>query len=484
MEKRRVWQGSRVGIEMLESRTLLAGSVTATMTPHGDLIVLGDRAANVLEMTPTGEGTLALSGESGTTVNGQARITLPLTPRHVRITLGGGDDTLQVHDLAVAGALTVHGGTGSDRLHLWRLTIDGQLRIRGGRGADDLHLLQVTSGARTRLSGGRGTDQASLDTVTGRPLLTQGIEGQSEGLAGANAVRTAVASASGTTARALPLGVMEQKLQQSIEALTKPQRMGDAFFQEALDGILEALYTSSLVVLPTAGNDSTAQAFQAQGALTDQAIAGLTSFIGSRPNIGTPEAKALAFGVRNFLEVTREAMQVIAAQTAGCDPQNLGQDDPGCTLLEQDDEGGQVIDAALEGATGEVRFNHEVRSPFPLLFAARGAPAEQVIAPEALSPDECAVVMKEIQGIKAVVTARKIPIWIEPWFARATIVGFSTIWVWEFLPAEFVKHFTFCNVDDGSGGRKVVKTVETQVVLERQLSEFWRFLTKDITAVA
>src|SRR5881397_44922 len=96
-----------------------------------------------------------------------------------------------------------------------------------------------------------------------------------------------------------------------------------------------------------------------------------------------------------------------------------------------------------------------------------------------LADGQCAAIVKEIQGIKVVVTARLIPIWVEPWFARARIVGLKTVWTWEFVPAEFLKTISVCN-DAGT----VTTNVSTQVVLERQLMEFWRFLHKDVTPVS
>ena len=66
---------------------------------------------------------------------------------------------------------------------------------------------------------------------------------------------------------------------------------------------------------------------------------------------------------------------------------------------------------------------------------------------------------------------------MEPWFARATIVGFQTVWVWEFVPAEFLKTITYCNI----GGGVVTQRVDTRIVLERQLQHFWGFFRKDIS---
>ena len=100
---------------------------------------------------------------------------------------------------------------------------------------------------------------------------------------------------------------------------------------------------------------------------------------------------------------------------------------------------------------------------------------EQVIVPGVIALDECVVVLKEIQGVKAVVRKILVPIWVEPWNARATIVGFKVVWIWEFIPAEFLKTISYCNV-----GGSVVQDVNIVVVLERALLHFWSFLDKNV----
>jgi hypothetical protein len=143
--------------------------------------------------------------------------------------------------------------------------------------------------------------------------------------------------------------------------------------------------------------------------------------------------------------------------------------------LQANDEGGNVVDAVLANF-----FSRQVRSPFPIIFnSGTVVPDEQVILTDPLAPGECAAVVKEIQGIKVVVTRRLIPIWVEPWFARARIVGFRSVWIWEFVPAEFIKTISVCN-----NNGLLNTTVSTQVVLERELMHFWRFINKEITAVA
>ena len=119
-------------------------------------------------------------------------------------------------------------------------------------------------------------------------------------------------------------------------------------------------------------------------------------------------------------------------------------------------------------------FSRQVRSPF-FIGNSGDTIEEQVIVPGPIGLDECVVVLKEIQGVKAVVRKVLVPIWVEPWYARATIVGFTEVWVWEFIPAEFLKTISYCNA-----GGTVVQDVDIVVVLERELLHFWSFLDKEV----
>jgi len=261
------------------------------------------------------------------------------------------------------------------------------------------------------------------------------------------------------------MNVMQVKLQDAITTLTDPNGE-EGLQQQAVDQAMEALFTSNLVILPTAGTPLEDMGVAEHEQMLQDAINALNVHI-TDPILGTPNTKDPAWEARNFLQLMQEALQVVGQQTDQCDPANLR--DPGCQQLLADDEGGVDIDNVFPG------FSRQVRSPF-FIGAQSDRIQEEVIVPDVIGIDECAIVLKEIQGVKAVVRKKLIPIWVEPWFARATIVGFQEVWVWEFVPAEFLKTISYCNV-----GGAVVQNVDTTVVLERELLHFWSYLNKDIT---
>lgn len=116
----------------------------------------------------------------------------------------------------------------------------------------------------------------------------------------------------------------------------------------------------------------------------------------------------------------------------------------------------------------------EIRSPFSPLswYPTFSVPQENVIVPAGpLAEGECSTVVKEIQGVKAIQRPVIIPIWQEPWTSRASIIGWQTVWVVDFIPAEFVKNLNFCNV-----GGSIAFDYDINVIIERQLTHFWKFL--------
>jgi hypothetical protein len=93
---------------------------------------------------------------------------------------------------------------------------------------------------------------------------------------------------------------------------------------------------------------------------------------------------------------------------------------------------------------------------------------------DVIGVNECMVVVKEIQGLKARLVVIRLPIWVEPWFARRAIVGFRPVWIWEYVPAQFIKRIVTCN----DCCNKIRPEVSTEIVEHPELLDFWRFFDK------
>lgn len=238
--------------------------------------------------------------------------------------------------------------------------------------------------------------------------------------------------------------------------------------------MMEAVFVSNLVPLPTADDvdnvdDLTHDMFQDHLTRMDEAINALNEHI--QAGGSKAETTADAADARNFLQLTREALQVVAGQTAFCDPENIDPSGgPGCQFLLQDDEGGEDVDLPLSFTIGPFGFEREVRSPF-FYGIPQADPKENIIVPEPLASGDCVPIVKETQGVKVVVRPVLIPIWVEPWFARASIVGHHTVWVWEFVPAEYIKTISYCNT-----GGDITQDIDQKIVLDRGLMHMWKFI--------
>lgn len=279
--------------------------------------------------------------------------------------------------------------------------------------------------------------------------------------------------------------VMSAKLQDAIDELTQNPNGDEGVYLRAVDQAVEVLFMSNLVILPTAGVPEADQSVQMHEQALQDAIDALGAHVD--PNVstgGTEKSREAAWEARNFLQIFQEAADVIGQQTQFCDPQDTRQ--PGCELLLSDDEAGVDIDQIHE------EFSRALRSPFPLIESFSPDSSSQInplanknlvsariqeaiIVPDAIADGECSIILKEIQGVRALVRKKLIPIWVEPWYARAQIVGFRTVWVIEFVPAEFLKTISYCNV-----GGTVVQDVDITIVNERELLSFWRFLQMDV----
>lgn len=180
------------------------------------------------------------------------------------------------------------------------------------------------------------------------------------------------------------------------------------------------------------------------------------------------EAKELADRITYWQET--KATIEFHTTTATCDVNNPVT----CVQLDRGDEP-QVVGPGINVGTDKIwnGWHREIRSPYSITadYAPAFSPNENIIALDAMAPGECSTIVKEIQGVKSILRPVIIPIWQEPWESRAQIIGYQTIWVVDFVPAEFVKSLNYCN-DAGT----ITFDYDINVIIERELLHFWKFL--------
>ena len=502
--------------ELLEARTLLTGhaihsDVTAVIDDAGNLQINGDEGDNYVYIKQDsghdhghyGGSTVWIWGEE-TSINGQSYdmdnpLGLEGFTGGINASLGDGNDDFYSYGVHTTGDMTIEMGSGLNEAWVDRTIVDGSFSLLGGPRKDEFYLDNVEVG-RMLLARGYGgkdgiyvsrTESRNLYLNTGRgndDLYVYDVEasgtgylrgGRGSDYLGQEANYSSVAALGEDHATsfedfgvARPNNVMDQKLDDAIDILERG-RAGQNQHEQAIDQIMEALFVSNVVPLPTNtngnDNDPDEQDFDDFQEDMDRAIEALRKHVNASTK-GTDETKADAQDARNFLQLTQEALQAIAGQTAFCDPGNgTNLQGIGCDFLEADDEGGARIDDVLDGI-----FSRQLRSPFPIFTNASLTPDEVVINTGPLADGECSGTIKEFFGIKAVVTARTLPVWVEPWFARARIVGSKTVFALEFVPAEYIKTIQVCN-DSGS----LQTDVSAVTVHDRGLMHFWRFIKHD-----
>lgn len=165
----------------LESRTLLAGNVTAKLLGK-DLYLTGDSAANDVYITETSAG-MIVRGVNGTKINGSEADFVAYTASVVKTgsiiaTLGKGDDRLQLDNLTLDVHLIVTGGQGHDQLGLTNATLHGNVVFNGDSGNDTLYSEGATIDGYLTTTLGSGNDLVvTKSTHVKKTLTVVGVSG-------------------------------------------------------------------------------------------------------------------------------------------------------------------------------------------------------------------------------------------------------------------------------------------------------------------
>lgn len=198
-----------LGFESLESRRLLAGNISASISSFdGTLFLSGDDAANAVEVRGTGNAsevvitplTDAATGKT-TTVNGSTSpIVLKGVTGGLTVALFAGNDEFYVKDFAFAGEGYIRGDRGADTIRVgawvaYGTTGTGDVSFGGTLAfseqydnsvadKDNLFMGRLSVGTRIEVSGSLGDDYVEMYDVTAKgstdgfpTLLLRGEEG-------------------------------------------------------------------------------------------------------------------------------------------------------------------------------------------------------------------------------------------------------------------------------------------------------------------
>src|SRR5882672_6183277 len=147
------------GMERLEDRRMLAGNVTAEVV-DGVLTIQGDSKGNgiVLDSITRRTGPFRLTGDATTTINGQSGHVDLAAVRDVRISLGSGKNSLEVHGMRLPGKLVIDTGRDRDLVQVETVHVEGAITVRTGGGNDVVEGVGATSGADKKIVTEDGDD--------------------------------------------------------------------------------------------------------------------------------------------------------------------------------------------------------------------------------------------------------------------------------------------------------------------------------------
>ncbi len=209
--------------------------------------------------------------------------------------------------------------------------------------------------------------------------------------------------------------------------------------------IWQTHHMSGLVVLPTPGVDETVAMHRDHIAQLEESVQVLDKRLQREPHLGGAPAQSV-LDVKVSLEAELDWIQTVGLWTAEAPP-----DSPRAKILQK----------------------RQLRSFFiPLPIPALQGP-DEVVTKDVIGVCESMVVVKEIQGMKARLIAKLLPVWIEPWFARRRIVGTRIVWCVEWVPAQFIK-----KIITSKECCELKHDVHTEIIEHPELLDFWRFFPK------
>jgi hypothetical protein len=178
----------RLGVELLEQKQMLAGDVVVSMV-HGALQIQGDATANHVAISSGAEGSLVIQGLDGTTVH-MAGSTAPAPDTglvvqnvkgDVRVSLGDGDDVVDLHDAMLRHDLTINTGAGADAVNVGvasgaaataeddaaNVNVRGSVLIRTGSENDTVNLASANIRGVLGIATDGGDDTVTVGFETG-----------------------------------------------------------------------------------------------------------------------------------------------------------------------------------------------------------------------------------------------------------------------------------------------------------------------------
>ncbi|MHC4712529.1 MAG: hypothetical protein ACYTAN_04560 [Planctomycetota bacterium] len=173
----------RLRLEPLEERIAPAGGITAAVK-WGNLVITGDADDNAIYVDNAGIGAgeyRITSGMDPTQINGQAGpLVFTGVTEDLRISMGDGDDTVEIDQCLLPGSLRLDGGDGNNEFYLGGVgtpvSVTRAVSVRNGDGNDTFEGRLVVASA-VRIANGDGGSSVLIEGDIGRGLLLMNGDG-------------------------------------------------------------------------------------------------------------------------------------------------------------------------------------------------------------------------------------------------------------------------------------------------------------------
>jgi hypothetical protein len=159
-------------VETMESRTLLAGNVLASVV-NGDLMIKGDNLGNAIRIWAIGANQYRVipvnaSIYGPTTINGTTEYVANGVTRDISVKMLGGDDFVHLLDgnsprLVAPRNVKLDMGAGNDTAWVDQVQINGKLKVLGGDGNDQMPIVSSLIKGATTIDAGKGDDALYLN---------------------------------------------------------------------------------------------------------------------------------------------------------------------------------------------------------------------------------------------------------------------------------------------------------------------------------
>jgi hypothetical protein len=143
------------------ARATTAGNVQVSLK-DGNLVLAGNNKRASIVITQDAVGTYRVTGQDGTTINGESSPAV-VQANGIQLTMGAAGDSVRLENMSVRGGLSISSGAGSDHVSVDNIEVLGSFSIVTGRGADVVLGSRFDVYGNLAVTAGDGTDVVCFD---------------------------------------------------------------------------------------------------------------------------------------------------------------------------------------------------------------------------------------------------------------------------------------------------------------------------------